>query len=73
MEEHGIEAFVKYNFFHKEQRPRYTTNPFQADSLYYNADEDYYVCPMGQHMNRIGTKRGKLKVDMLPKVLAIKP
>ncbi len=59
MEEHGIEAFVKYNFFHKEQRPRYTTNPFQADSLYYNADEDYYVCPMGQHMNRIGTKRGK--------------
>ncbi len=59
MEEHGIEAFVKYNFFHKEQCPRYTTNPFQADSLYYNADEDYYVCPMGQHMNRIGTKRGK--------------
>lgn len=59
MEENGIEAFVKYNFFHKEQCPRYTTNPFQADSLYYNADEDYYVCPMGQHMNRIGTKRGK--------------
>ena len=21
--------------------------------------EDYYVCPMGQHMNRIGTKRDK--------------
>ena len=20
---------------------------------------DYYVCPMGQHMNRIGTKRDK--------------
>ena len=59
MEENGIEAFVKYNFFHKEQRPRYTPNPFQAEHLYYNADEDYYVCPMGQHMNRIGTKWGK--------------
>lgn len=57
MEENAIEAFVKYNFFHKEQRPRYTPDPFQVESLYYNADEDYYVCPMGQHMNRIGTKQ----------------
>lgn len=59
MEECGIEAFVKYNYFHKEQQPRYTPSPFHPDSLYYNGDRDYYVCPMGQHMNRIGTKRGK--------------
>ena len=59
MQENGIEAFVKYNFFHKEQRPRYAPNPFHAESLYYNAEEDYYVCPMGQHMNRIGTKHDK--------------
>ena len=56
MQENGIEAFVKYNYFHKEQRPRYTSNPFHAESLHYNAEGDYYVCPMGQHMNRIGTK-----------------
>ena len=59
MQENGIEAFIKYNYFHKEQRPRYTPNPFHAESLHYNAQEDYYVCPMGQHMNRIGTKRDK--------------
>ena len=59
MQENGIKAFVKYNFFHKEQRPRYTPNPFHAESLHYNAEEDYYVCPMGQHMNRIGTRRDK--------------
>ena len=59
MQENGIEAFVKYNYFHKEQRPRYTPNPFHAESLHYNAGEDYYVCPMGQHMNRIGTRRDK--------------
>lgn len=47
MDENGIEAFVKYNFFHKEQRPRYVPNPFHQESLYYNANEDYYVCPMG--------------------------
>ena len=59
MQENGIEAFIKYNYFHKEQRPCYTPNPFHAESLHYNAQEDYYVCPMGQHMNRIGTKRDK--------------
>lgn len=59
MEENNIEAFVKYNWFHKEQRPRYSPAPFHVDSLYYNAEQDYYVCPMGQHMKRIGTSYGK--------------
>ena len=59
MQDNGIEAFVKYNYFHKEQRPRYTPNPFHTESLHYNAEEDYYVCPMGQRMNRIGTRRDK--------------
>lgn len=59
MEEHGVEAYVKYNHFHKEQRPRHKPDPFHPASLYYNAEEDYYVCPMGQHMARAGVKRGK--------------
>ena len=37
MQDNGIEAFVKYNHFHKEQPPRYTPNPFHAESLHYNA------------------------------------
>lgn len=59
MEEAGIEAYVKYNRFHIEHRPRYTPNPFHSDNFYYNEEEDYYVCPMGQHMERIGTKHSK--------------
>ena len=55
MEKHGIAPFVKYNYFHMEHRPRYKVNPFSAQGLYYNKEEDYYVCPMGQHMNRVGT------------------
>ena len=43
MQENGIEAFIKYNYVHKEQRPRYTPNPFHAESLHYNAQEDYYA------------------------------
>lgn len=59
MEDAGIEAYVKYNRFHIEHRPRYTPNPFHSDNFYYNENEDYYVCPMGQHMERIGTKHSK--------------
>ena len=57
MDVHNMEAYVKYNYFHKEQRPRYTLNPFSPTSLYYNKEQDFYVCPMGQHMKRIGMKR----------------
>ena len=57
MDVHNMEAYVKYNYFHKEQRPRYTPNPFSPASLYYNKEQDLYVCPMGQHMKRIGMKR----------------
>ena len=57
MDVHNMEAYVKYNYFHKEQRLRYTPNPFSPASLYYNKEQDFYVCPMGQHMRRIGMKR----------------
>lgn len=59
MEEAGIEAFVKYNWFHHEQLMHYNPNPFSPQALYYNADGDYYVCPMGQRMVRIGTTHTK--------------
>lgn len=59
MDEAGMEAYVKYNRFHIEQRPRYKPNPFHHDNFHYNAAEDFYVCPMGQHMTRIGTTRSK--------------
>jgi len=59
MDEHSIEAFVKYNYFHKEQRPRYKPSPFHPESLFYNKEQDFYICPMGQRMTRIGTRRTK--------------
>ncbi|KAB4337239.1 IS1182 family transposase [Bacteroides thetaiotaomicron] len=59
MDEAGMEAYVKYNRFHLEQRPRYKPNPFHQDNFHYNAAEDCYVCPMGQHMTRIGTSHKK--------------
>lgn len=55
MEEAGMEAYVKYSRFHIEHRPRYVPPPFAPQSLFYNADGDFLVCPMGQRMARVGT------------------
>lgn len=56
LEQKGIDAFVKYNYFHKEQKAKKKLpNPFAPDNLHYNKEQDCYYCPMGQQMQRIGT------------------
>ena len=59
MEANGTEAYVKYNYFHKEQKRAFKNDIFRIENLYYNQDEDYFVCPMGQHMTRAGTRYDK--------------
>jgi transposase len=59
MEINDIEPFVKFNYFHKEQKKSFKKDGFLAQNLYYNAREDYFVCPMGQHMEKIGTTTRK--------------
>ena len=59
MAENGMEAYVKYNYFHMEQRPRFKPDPFKAENFYYNEEHDYCICPMGQKMQRIGTRHVK--------------
>ena len=59
MEENGIRAYVKYNYFHMEQKRAFRDNPFRIENLHYNAEGDYFVCPMGQHMRRVGTRHDR--------------
>ena len=59
MEAHDMEAYVKYNLFHKEQKRAFKNDIFRIENLYYNPEGDYFVCPMGQHMERIGVRHGK--------------
>lgn len=60
-----ITNYVKYPSFDKEQelanRHKESKTPFQRESLHYNQQDDYYVCPMGQHMTPIGTKKQTTK------------
>ena len=51
MFENGITPYVKFNMFHVEQKMKYRDNPFLPQNFHYNKEENYYVCPMGQHMD----------------------
>lgn len=64
LEDKNIDAFVKYNYFHKEQleeKRGKVKQPFAAKQLYYNQDTDTYYCPMGQAMEHIGDYQRKTK------------
>ena len=59
--DNGIVPYVKYNYFHMDIRKE-RKRPSDAYALplpYYNSDDDYFVCPMGQHMTYIGDRLRK--------------
>ena len=58
-EDRGITPFVKYNYFHKEQKASRRDNPFVSENLHYDPDKECFYCPMGQRMERIGEQRRK--------------
>jgi hypothetical protein len=53
----GVAAYVKYNYFHKEQKRKTKNDPFLVQNLFYNEELDFYVCPMGQRMENVGKGR----------------
>lgn len=56
----NITACIKHNQFDRNQHTS-TRNkkPFAAAGLFYNKEGDYYVCPMGQHLNLVGVRNKK--------------
>lgn len=58
LEENRIEAYLKYTSYHQEQTGRkQKKRPFDQQYLHYDPSKDQYICPMGQKMRRIGTKK----------------
>jgi transposase len=56
LENNDVEAFVKYQYFHKEQSKKWRTDPYRTENLPYDEKSDSYTCPMGQQMNFIKEK-----------------
>jgi hypothetical protein len=52
-----IEAYVKYNYFEKDQNKRNAKSPFRPENMHYDNETDSYYCPEGQEMKRIGSKK----------------
>ena len=60
LEKEDVDAYVKYNYFHLEQKKsQKAKNEFHPNNLHYNPEKDCYYCPMGQQMNLVGTKKVK--------------
>ncbi|WP_144604068.1 IS1182 family transposase [Algoriphagus algorifonticola] len=61
LEENQIEAFVKYNYFHKELQQESKAKKVYGllDNLHYDPQNDRYICPMGQPMEKSGKSTGK--------------
>jgi transposase len=56
LEQCGITAYVKYGSFDRDQNEAIRAKqPFSHDKLYYNEEQDFFVCPMGQRMENAGT------------------
>lgn len=58
LENTGVEAYIKYNNFDKEQKKtRKEEKPFSTEKLRYDEEKDCFYCPMGQIMHRKGERR----------------
>lgn len=66
LQENGIENYVKYNYFDREQHNKeHEKHPFKTDHLFYNSQQDFYVCPMGQRMEKIDVVKSKSKTGFI--------
>jgi len=63
LEGKNITPYVKYNTFDKEQDAHYQAKykTFSKENLHYNAEKDFYVCPMGQRMEKTHESSKKTK------------
>ncbi|NQX86728.1 MAG: transposase [Flavobacteriaceae bacterium] len=59
LEQKGVEAYVKYNTFDKEQqtykskKKKKFKDDFYRVNLHYNLDKDCYICLMGQEIAKV--------------------
>lgn len=60
IEEQGIENYLKYPSFNDDlkrknnKKVKNKLSVFHPSKLHYNEEQDFYVCPMGQRMHKVG-------------------
>jgi transposase len=51
LDEKDIDAYVKYNYFHKEQKRNFKKNLFHKENFPYDFKTDTYLCPKGKKIH----------------------
>jgi transposase len=59
LDKEGVEAYIKPKDFDRKQKRNYRPNVFATEHLQYDAAKDEYLCPVGNGMKRIGSKKKK--------------
>ena len=55
-DKNGLNAYVKFNNFHYEQKRKFKKNPFRKENFPYDKKTDSYACPGGQRLKFSETK-----------------
>lgn len=56
LERQQVDNYLKYNTFDREQKKRYRPNPYHADSMPYDPQQDVFTCPAAKPMRYLHTE-----------------
>ena len=61
LEKEQVGNYLKYNSFDKEQKKRYQPNPYKAENMVYDPEQDQFTCPNGKQLDYRWTEHRKTK------------
>jgi transposase len=56
LERERVDNYLKYNTFDREQKKRYRPNPYHADNMPYDPQQDVFTCPAAKPMRYLRTE-----------------
>jgi transposase len=59
LEQKGIDNYMKFPLYRKEQTRKYKTNPFNKDNFSYDQQSDTYTCPDNRQLSFKGIRKDK--------------
>jgi hypothetical protein len=63
LEQKGIDNYMKFPLYHKEQSRKYKNNPFNKDNFTYDRQTDTYTCPNNRQLLFRYMRKDKSKND----------
>jgi transposase len=68
LQDNGINNYLKYNYFHRDQKKNNGAHPFHRDNFSYDESNDSYQCPVGKRLRYRETIEQKTKTGFITHV-----